>query len=288
MTKHTPPQPTSAPSSNADYVLGTHDAELARLGRQHALWRDDVLAGWRLAGFGAGQRVVDVGAGPGFATLDLADIVGSAGHVTAIEISPKYVQTLKERVTARGISHVDAHVVDLMRDAIPPADGPADAAWCRWVAMFVPDIATLVRRIHAALKPGGVVVFHEYVLYETFGALPPDEAIADYVREVVKSFKASGGEPSPAGALLRELRHQGFTIRAATPLAKAARPSEPLWNWQAEFIRTYAPRLREFGQVDEAWCAKVLRALEALEANPNSVVMMPTVMEIVAQRRGQT
>ncbi|MCE9618618.1 MAG: class I SAM-dependent methyltransferase [Planctomycetes bacterium] len=275
-------QPTT---TKPDYVLGTHDEELARLGRQHALWQADVMEAWRRAGIKAGSYVIDVGAGPGFVTTDLAKLVGPTGHVTAVEISPKYVQTLKERVKTQGFTNVDAHVVDLMHDPIPLAHGPFDAAWCRWVAMFVPDLAALVGRIHDALKPGGVVVFHEYVLYETFGAFPPDEAIADYVREVVKSFRANGGEPSPAGKLLGELRGRGYQILAAKPLAKAAQPHEPFWSWQAEFIRTYVPRLREFGQVDDAWCAKVLRALETAEKNPNSVVMMPTVMEIAARKQ---
>lgn len=267
-----------------DYVLGTHDEELARLGRQHALWQEDVMDGWRRAGIGAGSRVVDVGAGPGFATIDLAKLVGPTGHVTAVEISSKYVQTLKERVQTHGITTVDAHVVDLMQDQIPLAHGPFDAAWCRWVAMFVPDVSALVNRIHGSLRTGGVAVFHEYVLYETYGLLPHDAAIDSFVQEAMKSFRASGGEPNIAGKLLGELRGRGFQILSTKPLAKAAQPHEPLWIWPADFIRTYVPRLRELGQVDDAWCAKVLRALEAAEKNPQSIMMTPTVMEIVAQK----
>ena len=70
--------------SKPDYVLGTHNEEHARLGMQHSLWREFVLDAWNRAGIGAGSSVVVVGGGPGFATMDLAEIVGATGHVTAV------------------------------------------------------------------------------------------------------------------------------------------------------------------------------------------------------------
>ena len=48
----------------SSYVLGTADLELQRLERQHAIWRDDALASWDRAGFGPGQRLLDLGKEP--------------------------------------------------------------------------------------------------------------------------------------------------------------------------------------------------------------------------------
>jgi len=53
-----------------EYVLGTHDAEIERLGVQHRLWRHRTLDCWRRAGIKRGAAVLDVGAGPGFASID--------------------------------------------------------------------------------------------------------------------------------------------------------------------------------------------------------------------------
>src|SRR3954463_9710581 len=50
---------------DADYVLGTHDEEIERLGLQHRVWRPRVLAGWQRAGFTSGMTIADVGCGPG-------------------------------------------------------------------------------------------------------------------------------------------------------------------------------------------------------------------------------
>ncbi len=282
------------PQSNAsnqiphkpDYVLGTHNDEHARLGMQHSLWREFVLDAWKRAGICTGTRVVDVGAGPGFATMDLADIVGGTGHVTAVEISSKFAQEVKDQANVRGLNNVSVHIVDLMHEDIPLATAGAefDAAWCRWVCMFVPDVGALVRRVHNALRAGGVAVFHEYVHYETYGLQPPTPGIDSFTQAAMKSFSARGGNANIAGTLLKELRQHGFEIMSIKPIARAARPHEPLWQWPAGFIRTYLPRLIELGQVDNAFTANVLAELAHAEQDPQSIMLTPTVLEIIARK----
>ena len=73
------------------YFLGTHDEEIKRLGLQHRVWRPTVLDCWRRAGIGPGSKVLDVGAGPGFAAADLSEIVGPDGVVVAVERSARFV-----------------------------------------------------------------------------------------------------------------------------------------------------------------------------------------------------
>ena len=281
------------PQSNAsnqiphkpDYVLGTHNDEHARLGMQHSLWREFVLDAWKRAGICTGTRVVDVGAGPGFATMDLADIVGATGHVTAVEISSKFAQEVKDQANVRGLNNVSVHIVDLMHEDIPLATAGAefDAAWCRWVCMFVPDVGALVRRVQNALRAGGVAVFHEYVHYETYGLQPPTPGIDSFTQAAMKSFSARGGNANIAGTLLKELRQHGFETMSIKPIARAARPHEPLWQWPAGFIRTYVPRLVELGQVDNAFAANVLEELARAEQDPQSIMLTPTVLEIIAR-----
>ena len=90
--------------SERDYVLGTHDEEVARLGRQHDVWRPQVLDALRRAGVGPGQCVLDIGAGPDFATTDLAQIVGPRGRVIAFERSRRFIHVLKARAAALGLA----------------------------------------------------------------------------------------------------------------------------------------------------------------------------------------
>jgi SAM-dependent methyltransferase len=267
--------------TDRDYVLGTHDAEVDRLGFQHSVWRDEVLHAWRAAGLHGGGRVVDIGAGPGFASLDLADIVGPKGRVLAVERSGRFLEYLRREAGLRGLTHLDAAELDLMSDAIPMED--ADLAWCRWVACFVPDPRLLVKRMKAALRPGGRLVFHEYVHYRSYSLLPASEPIAQFVDAVIESWRAHGGEPDIGRALPRILTDAGLEVVSVRPVARAARPGEALWNWPAGFIRTNVPRLVELGVRGDHWGRTVIAALESAERDPSSVFITPTVLEIIAR-----
>ena len=88
------------------YFLGTHDEELERLGLQHRVWRPTVLECWRRARLSRGAQVLDVGAGPGFATLDLAELVGPEGQVTAIDLSKRFLGVLEARAAERGFQNI--------------------------------------------------------------------------------------------------------------------------------------------------------------------------------------
>lgn len=265
-----------------DYVLGTDDAEIARLGVQHRVWRETVLDAWRRAGLRAGMRVVDAGAGPGFATLDLAEIVGPAGSVTAVERSARFVEVLRREIARRGLEQVSVVEGDLME--VPPVPG-CDLAWCRWVAAFVPSVPTLVRWLAHSVRPGGRVVLHEYVDYASWKFAPPRPRLEAFVAEVIANWRASGGEPDVAPAVVGELAEGGFRVVSTRPHVFATRPGEPAWSWPVGFIATHVDRLRALGRVSDAWAGGVRAELEAAESDPRSVMVTPLVLEIVAERR---
>src|SRR5262249_59163028 len=80
------------------YFLGDDVSELRRLEFQAAAWRGVTLALCRTAGMGPGARVVDLGCGPGFLTIDLASIVGETGHVIAVDRSTTFLSALPARI----------------------------------------------------------------------------------------------------------------------------------------------------------------------------------------------
>lgn len=142
-----------------DYVLGTHQEEIERLGLQHRVWQPVVLDCWQRAGITVGKRVLDLGAGPGYAAIDLADIVGPNGAVAAVERSNKFVDAMNEAIRVRGLTNVKVHELDLISDELP--SGPCDFAWCRWVLAFVSDPALVIKKLATVLPKGGRAIFHE-------------------------------------------------------------------------------------------------------------------------------
>jgi SAM-dependent methyltransferase len=269
-------------SCDQDYVLGTHREELERLGLQHAAWRATVLDCWRQAGIGSGWHVLDAGAGPGYASVDLAEVVGPAGQVTAVERSRRFVEAARATCKARGLEQVHVHELDLMSDPLPAAG--LDASWCRWVASFVASPAALVEKIATAIRPGGVAIFHEYADYGTWRLAPRSALVEEFVGHVMASWREAGGEPDVALALPSLLSAAGFRIRHAVPKIFCARPGEPFWEWPASFLGVNLSRLVELGRVSEGWAASVRRELDEREADGRTWMLTPLVLEIVAER----
>src|SRR5438067_13756651 len=191
-----------------DYVLGTHDEEVARLGLQHRVWRPVVTECWQRVGITHGWRVIDVGAGPGYATADLAEIVGPTGSVLGIERSARFLEVARERCRRRGLTNVEFREADLMEVSLGQLG--LDASWCRWVASFVSSPTKLIDNIAGALRPGGLAIFHEYSNYETFRLMPIRPALERFAQEVMGSWRAVGGEPDVARALAGLLREVGM------------------------------------------------------------------------------
>ena len=265
-----------------DYVLGTHDEEIQRLGLQHRVWRPTVLKCWRNAGVGVGSKVLDVGAGPGYATIDLAEIVGPGGEITSVERSTKFVNAIRQSCLVRSLTNVKIHELDLMTDDLPAVD--YDFSWCRWVVAFVSDPSLLVKKISGALRKGGSALFYEYAGYETWRFAPPRPHHERFRNHVVEAWRASGGEPDIGLKLPELLAQNGFVVRSAIPHIFCFGPSDYIWQWPATFIETGLARLLELGRIDEQFADKVRSEFAQAEAAPNSLMLTPLVLEIVAEK----
>lgn len=269
-------------ASERDYFLGTHDEELDRLGLQHRVWRPAVLDCWQRAGITAGSRVLDIGAGPGFAAADLAEIVGPAGEVVAVERSARFVAAGRGMLAKHGFANARYHELDLMSDPLP--GGGYDATWCRWVACFVSSPALLLDKIAAALRPGGVAIFHEYLLYRTFSFAPPRPRQLEFAQQVMKGWRATGGEPDIAQPVMRLLEERGFTVREMIPRIYSLRAPDAMWQWPATFIRIHLEQQTELGAIEPSWAEAVRREFADAAADPASVLVTPLVLQIIAEK----
>ncbi len=266
-----------------EYVLGTGDVEIQRLGIQHAVWREPAQAAWDKAGIGPGQTVVDIGCGPGYATLDLAQRVGPKGRVIAIDRSRRFLDFLLAQAQARGLNNIECLERDLDADRLP--ERCADHVWSRWVFIFVRSPRALLARVQKMLRPGGTLILHEYSDYASWRSEPASAEIAAFVQAVMKSWRAEGGDPNIAGRLAGWLREDGMAGLRTQPIQRVARPGDPAWGWLRSYLETGPARLVELGKLGAGAPARILQAVQALESQPGARMMAPTVMEIIASSR---
>jgi SAM-dependent methyltransferase len=269
-------------AQDRDYYLGTHDEEVRRLGLQHRVWRPHVLDAWRRAGVTVGSVVVDAGAGPGYASLDLAEIVEASGKVVALERSERFLEALRQAAAGRGLANIETHAVDLVTDNIPVSG--VDAVWIRWVFAFLTEPIAVLQKLAQALKRGGVIVIHEYMDWGTMNWTPRRPALSSFIETTLKAWRASGGEPDIAVQLLPMLAKTGLRLRETRPIIHAVKPDNYVWRWPATFIPNHARALAKSGAATDQWADEVAREFAAAEADPSTVMTTPLVMEIIAER----
>ncbi len=114
------------------------------------------------AQIGPGMRVLDIAAGAGDQTLDIAHRVGESGRVLATDISPAILQFASENARRAGLAQVQTRVCDA--EDLTLDETGFDAAVCRLGLMLCPNPLGALQQMHQVLRPGGraaVLVFSE-------------------------------------------------------------------------------------------------------------------------------
>jgi ubiquinone/menaquinone biosynthesis C-methylase UbiE len=102
-----------------------------------------------LAGISAGQRVLDVGCGPGALTAELVGRLGPA-YVSAVDPSEPFVAAARAR-------NPDVRVERAAAEALPFPDDEYDAALAQLVVHFMTDAVAGLREMARVTRPEGVV-----------------------------------------------------------------------------------------------------------------------------------
>jgi arsenite methyltransferase len=101
-----------------------------------------------------GERVLDVGCGPGFLCGSMAEIVGGDGAVVGIDISNDLIESCRRRNPPKWLSYA---IGDAPQLAQP--DASFDAVVCTQVAEYVSDISRVLFEAFRVVKQGGRAVF---------------------------------------------------------------------------------------------------------------------------------
>jgi len=108
----------------------------------------------KAAGVRKGQRVLEVGPGPGFFTVAAASMVGEEGRVHAIDIHPLAVERVSEKVRRAGLGNVSVALASASRIPLPSAG--VDLAFLFGVAHAI-DLERVLPELHRVLVPGGTL-----------------------------------------------------------------------------------------------------------------------------------
>jgi ubiquinone/menaquinone biosynthesis C-methylase UbiE len=151
-----------------------------------------------------GERVLDVGSGPGFLTASLADAVGPGGAVHGIDPSAPMNALARELVGTRPWARIDdGDAADL-----PYPDGAFDAAASTQVYEYVADLARALAELRRVLRPGGRAL----VLDTDWDSVVWHVADRERHRRIMAAWEEHLVDPHLPCTLPGQLRRAGFRV----------------------------------------------------------------------------
>ena len=115
-----------------------------------------------------GERVVDVGSGAGIDSLIASRMVGPAGRVVGVDMTPAMLERARASAAELGTTNVEFR--EGLAESLPVDDEWADVVISNGVVNLFPDKLVGLREMARALKPGGRLQIGDILVQKPLGA----------------------------------------------------------------------------------------------------------------------
>ncbi len=251
------------------YLLGCSEAEQARLDSQSAVLAPATQAQLDRLGIKPGERVIDLGCGPGYVLSLLAERVGPGGSVIGLERDAHFANLARRYVAERSLSQVEVIEGDAFDTGQPRAS--FDGAHMQLVLVNVPDPQRIVREMASLVRPGGWVASFEADLL----SLNCDPPSAEWTRllDAYKAYSDAQGIDLCLGrrthSLLRAAGVTDIHVEAVAYVSSAPNPGRLIL---LDFVNNVREKMIEQGFIGRAELESDVAAVERHLSNPASLV----------------
>lgn len=258
------------PITDERYLHGHHASVL----RSHTWRTAENSAAYLLPRLRPGQRLLDLGCGPGTITADLARVV-APGRVLGIDNAPAIVERARREIpAAENLSFAvgDVYALDL-------PDGSVDVVHAHQVLQHLIDPVAALRELRRVLAPGGLLAVRDsdYGAMTWYPADPELDAWRDLYR---RTARALGAEPDAGRLIHAWAAEAGFTeIRSTASIWCFATPEEVAWwggMWVERAVSSdFAARALEVGGATTADLERISEAFRRWSRHPRAKFTVP-------------
>ena len=205
------------------YTHGHHESVL----RSHRWRTAENSAGHLIPLLRPGMRLLDVGCGPGTITMDLADLVGPAGRVTALERTGAALDLARDEASRRGIRNVDFAVGDV--EGLDLVDASFDVVHAHQVLQHVGDPVRALREMRRVCRPGGLVAARDSD-YAAFTWHPQVDELDRWLEVYSAVARSNHAEPDAGRRLLSWAHAAGLEdVTAGSSTWCYSTPTDRAW-----------------------------------------------------------
>ena len=208
-------------------------------------------------GLQAGERVLDLGCGPGFLAAEMAEQVGASGRVDAVDMSPSMLALAARREHSAGAAPVVLAEGDVTK--LPFGDAQFDAAVSTQVFEYVADMPRALAEVRRVLVDGGRLLIIDTDWDSIVWRSTDDERMA----RVLLAWDDHLAHRDLPRRLPQLLREAGYTLESCSvvPMLNVGYEAATYSGGNLEFIRVYVAGRRDVTEEDAAAWADDLRSM---------------------------
>ena len=256
--------------SRETYSHGHHASVLAAHARRTA----ETSAAYLLPRLRPTDVLLDVGAGPGTITADLA---GRVAEVVGLDPAPAAVDAARELVASRGLTNVRIEVGDVY--ALDASTGTYDVVHAHQVLQHLADPVAALAEMRRVCRPGGLVAVRD-ADYATMTWFPETPALDGWLALYEALARRNGGEPDAGRRLKAWALEAGFTDVTATASVWCYSSPEDLAWWTGTWAErltesSFATSALEHGLADHDELERLAAGWRAFGADPAAWFLVP-------------
>jgi ubiquinone/menaquinone biosynthesis C-methylase UbiE len=199
-----PPSPPPAER----YTHGHHESVL----RSHR-WRNaQNSCAYLLPHLHPGDRLLDVGCGPGTISADLANAV-APGKVVAIDNAAAILKIARAEAAQRHVTNLEVRLANVY--ALPFPDGYFDVVHAHQVLQHLADPVAALQEMRRVCRPGGLVAARD-ADYPGMFWFPSDSGLDRWLACYLAIARSNGAEPAAGRRLLSYALEAGFAEVTST------------------------------------------------------------------------
>ena len=265
-----------------DYILGDHDEEIKRLKFQHGVWTEEVSLFWKRAGISRGMKGLDAGCGPGFTSIELAELVLEDGSITAFDGSQKYISYLEKQIHVQSLKNITPKKGDLLQTSFP--DNHFDFVYIRMVLIFISDLDTVLNEFKRILKPGGMLLINDFYDYEKFIMNTHAPEFEHLLSLITSDFENRDSNLQVGKKLTRLLGKKEYLIENIKADCKTAFPHDNAWSWPQMFFENFIPDLLQRKKISSKQVEDFWQEWNTLSRDKYSCFLSPALLSIIARK----